>query len=103
MSDTAFFIIFLLGFIILTYTIIVLFKRKEYENSRIYGGYNVMIFGIILLALSSLVKTVKFGFLSFNEDIILDYVLYLDIASNLVLIPLFVISFLVAMMFLREA
>ena len=102
MANTVLFILFFVGFIILTYSIIVLFKRKEYENNRIFNGYNVLILGLIILALNTLVKTIKFGFLSFNEEGIMDLLLYFDIATNLVLIPLFVISYFVSMMLFKE-
>ena len=101
-SETILFVLFLLGFISLVYTVIILIKRKEYENQRITPGYNGLIFGIMFLALSSLIKTVKFGFLSFNEDLIFDYLMYFDIFTNLILIPLSIVSFLVAMLLFKE-
>ncbi len=98
--STVLLILFFLGFVSLTYSSIVLIKRKEYENKRIYSGYNALIFGVILLALSMLMKTLKFAFLTF--DVYADSLVYLDIASNLVLAPLFIIALLVAMMILKE-
>ena len=91
------FILFLLGFVLLVYTIIILVKRKEYENKRIFSGYNVLIFGIIFLALSTFLKTIKFGFLSFRPDLIHDIVIYLDIVTQIFLLPLFAVSFFAIM------
>ena len=102
MSNTTLFILFLISFIVLTYTIIILFKRKEYENPRIFQGYNLLLFGIVSLALSTLIKAVKFGFLSFNENLIIDFLIYFDVVTNLILIPLFGVSYLVSMMAFKE-
>lgn len=101
--ETTSFILFVIAFILLAYNIIVFIQRREYENKRIFTGYNTLIFGFILLTLSILIKTIKFGFLTFNGSIIEDYLLHFDIATNLVLIPLFVISYLVAIFAFKEA
>lgn len=99
-SETILFILFLLSFVILGYNVVILIKRKEYENSRIFNGYNILIFGVVLLGLAVLVKTIKFGMLTFYGG--LGYLIYLDIISNLILIPLFGISYLVAMFSFKE-
>ena len=100
--ETTLFILFLIGFFLLVYTIIVLVKRKEYENKRIFPGYNALVFGVIFLALSFLVKTLKFGFLAFKESLILDYMNYFDVATQIVLLPLFAVSLFVAMLLFKE-
>ena len=102
MSDLFLFIAFLLAFAILVYMIIALVKRKEYENSRIHSGYNVLVFGVIFLALSTLLKTVKFGLLYFQFPFIEDSLIYFDVATQLFIIPLFAISFFVAMLLFKD-
>lgn len=101
MPNVVIFILFLIGFVLLVYNVILLFKRKEYENQRVYPGYNILILGVVLLGLATLIKTIKFGVLSFSESVV-DSLIYFDIVSNLILIPLFVVSFLVAMLVFRE-
>lgn len=94
------FISYLLAFAIIVYNIIVLIKRKEYENKRIFFGYNILMFGLVILALSLLTKTVKFAFLTFTSE--QDYLVYMDIIGSLILTPLFAISFLVAMWVFKD-
>ena len=98
------FVTFSLGFVFLIYTLIVLIKRREYENKRIINSYNVLMFGMFLMALALLLKGLKFGYLSFGERFfdLTDYLYLFDVVSNLILIPLFGVSFLVSMMILKE-
>ena len=103
-TDVILFIVFLLGFILLIYSTIILIKRKEYENKRILSGYNVMIFSIFLLALSCLVKGLKFIFLGLKPEF-LDLsgsLVYFDVITNIFLIPLFVISLIVSLLLFKE-
>ena len=101
-SETTLFMLFTIACVILAYTIIVLIKRKEYENTRVYSGYNALLFGIFMLTISSVIKAIEFGLLAFREEAIIDYVIYVDTATNLVLLPIVGISFLVAMFIFKE-
>lgn len=98
--ETFVMIMYALGTIVLIYSGIVLIKRREYENKRILSGFNALIFGIFLLALSFFLKMVLNIVLIFWDNF--DWLIYLDIISNLILMPLFGISFLVAMFLFKE-
>ncbi len=93
-------ILFLLSFILLVYGAVILIKRKEYENKRIFVSYNLMIFGVLILSFAMLIKSLKL--LLFVLEIYLENLIYLDFISNVILIPLFGISLLVSMLNLRE-
>ena len=95
------FILYLIGTFLLGYNIVVLIKRREYENKRIHPGYNTLIFSVFILMLANLIKSFKFFLTNFDSGL-LDYLLYFDIASNLILLPLFVISVIVAMTVFKE-
>ncbi len=104
MSNTSFLILSLLGFIFLVYTLIILIKRKEYESSRILKGYNVLIFGIFLLCLAFFVKFIKYLIIEFSGyfGILNEFLSFFDLISNIFLLTLFAISFLVGVFIFKE-
>ena len=96
------FVSFFVGFVSLSYSLIILIKRKEYENKRILKGYNAMLFGIFILALYSLIRSFTFGYLALNSEFIPFQTIYIDIIPSLILLPLFAASFFVGMLMFKE-
>ncbi|MEK6826577.1 MAG: hypothetical protein AABX08_03265 [Nanoarchaeota archaeon] len=90
-----------LGFILLLYTVILLIRRKEYESGRVLKGYNVLIFGILVLSLTVLIKGIKYVYLTFS-GIGGDSLIYFDILSTLILLPIVGASFLASMFIFRS-
>jgi len=95
-------ILFFVGFILLIYSAIILLKRKEYENKRIMDSYNVLTLSVFILGLYSLVRALEFSSIAFDYSFFTSSLLYFDILSNLVLLPLFGISLLVSMLLLKN-
>ena len=94
------FAVYMIGFIFLAYSCVLLLRRIEYENKRILRGYYALFSGLVVLELVLLVKIIKFGLLSFNESA---SVLAFDFASQLILLPLFGIALIVGMLFFQDA
>ncbi len=91
---------YLIGFIFLAYSLIILIKRIEYENKRIMRGYYALLSGIGVLSVILLIKGIKFGLLSFNE---MASTLAFDFVSQLILLPIFGIALIVGMLFFQDA
>ena len=91
-----------LDFVLLVYIIIVLIKRRQYEPSRIIDGYHALLFGLFSLSLALLITGIKYLYflLSAVDETRL---VYFDVLSTLVLLPLVAGSFLVSMFLLRTA
>ncbi|MFH1592325.1 MAG: hypothetical protein ABIB47_03085 [Candidatus Woesearchaeota archaeon] len=87
-----------LSFVLLIYSVIILIRRREYESNRVLKGYNVLIFGLFLLSLVVLVKGVGYVYLIFVEE----GLIYFDVISTLILLPLVAASFLVGMSIFRS-
>ena len=90
-----------LGFIFLIYSLTVLFRIKEQESNRITPAYNALLFGLLILSLSLLAKAIKYIYLIFSKTSI-DSLIYFDVASTLILLPLAAGSFLVSMFIFRR-
>ena len=91
----------ILGFVLLLYAVILLIKRRQYESSRIVNGYNALLFGLFSLALVSLIKGTKyFYFILSKVDEV--HLVYFDVVSILILLPLVAGSFLVSMLLFRS-
>jgi len=90
-----------LSFIFLIYSIAVLFRIKGYESNRITKAYNALIFGLFILSLSLLGKAIKYIYLIFSK-VNVDSLIYFDVASTLILLPLAAGSFLVSMFIFRR-
>lgn len=104
MSNISFLILSLLGLIFLVYTLIFLIKRKEYESNRVLNGYNVLIFGVFLLGLTFFIKFIKYLIIEFSGyfGMLNDFLSFFDLISNVFLLTLFSISFLVGVFIFRE-
>ncbi|MBI2499200.1 hypothetical protein HYV88_03070 [Candidatus Woesearchaeota archaeon] len=104
MSNTAFLILSLLGFILLVYNLIILIKRKEYESNRVLNGYNVLIFGVFLLVLTFFIKFIKYLIIEFSGyfGLLNEFLGFFDLMSNVFLLTLFSISFLVGVFIFKE-
>ena len=104
--ETVFLILGFLGFVLLLYSLIALVKRKEYENDRILIGYNVFLFGIFLLSLSFLIRTLKYAYLVFQDKLaflnVIEGLIYFDVVSKFILMPIVAGSFLVGMLMFRQ-
>ena len=98
--NLVFFAVYLVGFIFLAYSLLILIKRRGYENKRIMRGYYALLSGIGILAVILLIKGIKYGLLSFNE---MASTLALDFTSQLILLPIFGIAFIVGMLFFQDA
>jgi|SRR3989344_3563617 len=104
MSNTAFLILSLLGFILLVYNLIILIKRKEYESSRVLNGYNVLIFGVFLLVLTFFIKFIKYLIIEFSGyfGLLNEFLSFFDLIGSVFLLTLFSISFLVGVFIFKE-
>ena len=91
-----------LGFVFLLYGVLMLMKRKEYENPRIKDGYNALIFSVFILALYALLKTIKYGSIAFNVNLFNGNFFYLDVLAQAGLLPLFCISLITGMLLFKR-
>ena len=90
--------------IFLIYNILILVKRKEYESNSILKGYNVLIFGLFVLMLAFFVRFIKFLLIEFQDYVgfLIDFISFFDLVSNVFLLSLFAVSFLVGVFVLKE-
>ena len=92
---------FFLSFILLIYSVIILIKRREYEDKRILNGYNAFLLGIFALALYAGLKSISSGYnaISFlRSDSLLSY----SLLAQSLLLPLFAISLFVGLLIFKE-
>jgi len=91
----------ILSFVLLFYSIIVLIKRRQYESTRILLGYNALVFGLFALAVFLLIRGVKYLYLLLSK-IEESGLIYFDVLSTLILLPIVAASFLVSMLLFRS-
>ena len=91
----------ILSFVLLFYSIIVLIKRRQYESTRILRGYNALVFGLFVLAIFLLIRGIKYLYLLLSK-IEEGGLIYFDVLSTLILLPIVAASFLVSMLLFRS-
>ena len=88
-------------------TLVFMVKNREFERLEVENSLNALIFGVFFIFLVMVINTIIFlnksysnVFASFGD--ISRYLNYLEITSELGLIPLFAVSFLVGIILARD-
>ena len=95
--------LYVLSLVFVILGIIFLIRFRDYENKRLLDGYNSLLFGVFAFALFLFVKVVFYFSSIFRFRVIFGYMEFLISLSNVVLVPLMVICFLVGIWLFREA
>jgi hypothetical protein len=91
-----------LSFVFIVLSILVMVKIKKFEDLKLGNGFKGLILGFFFLGLFLLILVIKYLNTIF-EFIQENYISYLFSISELVLIPLFAICFLVAIYLFKES
>ncbi len=87
-----------LSFAFVILSVIFMWREKEFEDKRLKGSVNVLLLGLVFLAIFLLSKSVEYGMKLFGGSDISYYATVIEI----VCISLMIIFFLVGMILMRE-
>ena len=94
--------------LLLVVGIVFLVKNRNFERSEFENSINTMIFGLFFLVLVVLISIIEYLDLAFHNSLIgaipdiTTYVNYMVTVSEIALIPLFAICFLVGVFLARD-